>query len=412
MNTASPVFKGKHIAVCMDGTWQRLRTDYPTNIAKIARSVDHEDDAGAKQIVVYAQGVGASSELTQHAKGALAGGLFGKGLEEDVLNTYVRICLNYQWGDRLYLFGYSRGAFSARSLGGLIRRCGIVRRRFVHRAPEAFELYRKRFDSPDDPELLRFRAETNKRPEDMGADITPPPIPIEYVGLFDTVGQRGLPSGLGPLTDIFNKKFEFHDLALSQYVRSARHAVAIDERRFAFPPTLWSNLGDLNRPALESGTDYFDLPYQQRWFPGTHGDIGGGDKNAHLADFTLAWIVEGALRAGLKIDTTDGTPLGRAVRADLLDPTAPFSIKSSGIRTRRFPKKSKHLGPVDAARFLHPVTTDRALILGPKYHSETLRSFERHFKHLRTALALTNLLLLAGSPARAQLAANTSGKEA
>ena len=121
MTAAEQEFKGKRIAVCMDGTWQRLRTDYPTNIAKIARSVDHEDEGGGKQIVVYAQGVGASSDLTAQAKGALAGGLFGKGLEEDILNTYVRICLNYQWGDRLYLFGYSRGAFSARSLAGSSR---------------------------------------------------------------------------------------------------------------------------------------------------------------------------------------------------------------------------------------------------------------------------------------------------
>lgn len=404
MQTAEPIFKGKHIAVCMDGTWQRLRTEFPTNIAKIARSVDHEDDAGAKQIVVYTQGVGAGSDLAARAKGALAGGLFGKGLEEDVLNTYVRICLNYQWGDRLYLFGYSRGAFSVRSLAGLIRRCGIVRRRHVHRAPEAFELYRKRFADADDPQLLRFRAETNKRPEGMGRDQTPPAIPIEYVGLFDTVGQRGLPSGLGPLTDIFNRKFEFHDLALSRHVKSARHAVAIDERRFAFPPTLWSNLGDLNRPAFESGVDYADLPYQQRWFPGTHGDIGGGDQKALMADFPLAWVISGAQRAGLKIDISEGTPLGPAVRADLLDPTLPFSIPSSGVRTRRFPSKAKNLGPVDAARFLHPVTTQRALLLGPQYRSETLRSFEKLFRQLRLAVALSEVLLLASAASRAEIA--------
>lgn len=412
MNAAEPTFKGKRIAVCMDGTWQRLRTDFPTNIAKIARSVDHEDDVGAKQIVVYAQGVGAGSDLTARAKGALAGGLFGQGLEDDILNTYVRICLNYQWGDRLYLFGYSRGAFSVRSLAGLIRRCGIVRRRNVQRAPEAFELYRRRFDSIEDPELQRFRAETNKRPDDMPAGEVPPPIEIAYIGLFDTVGQRGLPSGLGPLTDIFNKKFEFHDLALGPHVKSARHAVAVDERRFAFPPTLWTNLGELNRPTFQSGVDYPDLPYQQRWFPGTHGDIGGGGKNAHLADITLAWVVEGAQRTGLKMDVTQGTPLGLAVRAELLDPTLPFSAPSSGIRTRRFPNKSRHLGPVEAARFLHPATTARALLLGPKYRSPTLRSFDKLFKQLRVALALSDLLILAAASARAETSSQKPGTNA
>ncbi|NDC59307.1 MAG: DUF2235 domain-containing protein, partial [Alphaproteobacteria bacterium] len=121
----------KRIAVCMDGTWSRLNQQSPTNIAKLARSVDHESADGAKQIVVYTPGVGAADDLKASASGALAGGLFGDGLEQDIVQTYVRLSLNYQAGDEIYIFGYSRGAFSARSLGAMIRRCGVLRRRHV-----------------------------------------------------------------------------------------------------------------------------------------------------------------------------------------------------------------------------------------------------------------------------------------
>jgi len=383
----------------MDGTWQRLRSDHPTNIAKIARAVDHEDFGGAKQIVVYTRGVGAPTDLTRDADGALAGGLFGAGLETDILETYIRICLNYQWGDKLYLFGYSRGAFSARSLAGLIRRCGIVRRRFVNRAPEAFELYRKRFDSADAPELVRFRQETNKSRPDALERGDPPPI--EFLGVFDTVGQRGLPSGLGILTDWFNRKYEFHDSDLSPFVLAARHAVAIDERRFAFPPTLWTNLDALNARFVEQGLRGDELPYQQRWFPGLHGDIGGGDPKAKLADIPLGWVVEGAVRAGLKIDRTEGTPLGEAVRAEMIDPTLPFTGPSRGLRVRRLPISAKPFEPQVAVGLLHPAATRRALELGPRYRPPTLRRLRKTFREMRNAVALANLLLaVAASPTK------------
>ena len=392
-----PVFRGKRIAVCMDGTWQRLRTRHPTNIAKIARAVEHEDDAGCKQIVVYARGVGAASDLHDSPDGALAGGLFGAGLENDILDTYVRLCLNYQWGDAIYLFGYSRGAFSVRSLAGLIRRCGIVRRRYVDRAPEAFDLYRKKRREPSHPDFLAFRAATNKRPEGCAPGEAPAPIPISYIGIFDTVGQRGLPSGLGPLTDLFNRRFEFHSTELGDNIAAARHAVAIDERRFAFPPTLWTNLEMLNRPFVELGVPTDQLPYQQRWFPGSHGDVGGGAPNARLPDIPLAWISEGAMQAGLSIDVSEGTPLGAAARAELLDPTAPFAQKKTwGLRTRKLPL-ARRAAPDQAVALLHQAAAERAIRLGARYRPPTLRSLRVPLRQLRAACAMSALLLAAAS---------------
>lgn len=401
-----PAFRGKRIAVCMDGTWQRLRTRHPTNIAKIARAVDHEDGAGCKQIVIYARGVGAASDLQTSPDGALAGGLFGAGLENDILDTYLRLCLNYQWGDAIYLFGYSRGAFSARSLAGLIRRCGIVRRRFVDRATEAFDLYRKKRREPSHPDFLAFRAATNKRPQGCAPGEAPPPIPISYIGIFDTVGQRGLPSGLGPLTDLCNRRFEFHSTELGDNIAAARHAVAIDERRFAFPPTLWTNLEALNRPFVELGVPQEQLPYQQRWFPGGHGDVGGGAPNARLADIPLAWIADGAMQAGLNIDVSEGTPLGPAARAELLDPTAPFAQKKGwGLRTRKLPV-ARRSAPEEAVALLHQAAAERAIRLGKQYRPPTLRGLRRPLSQLQATSAMCALLLSAASRIGASPAAD------
>ncbi len=343
----------KRIAVCMDGTWSRLRSDTPTNIAKIARAVQHESADGAKQIVIYTPGVGAADDLTADAKGAVAGGLFGAGLEKDILDTYIRLCLNYQWGDEIFIFGYSRGAFSARSLCGLIRRCGIVRRRHIDRAGEAFDLYRagKGLD-PDDARYVAFRNAYNKslgRTWKTGDER--PPLHLRYMGLFDTVGQRGVPSGLGFLTDLINRKYEFHSLSLSSQVDSARHAIALDEARFAFPPTLWNNLDVLNKEAIAQGVEPTKLPYLQRWFTGTHGDIGGGAPNAKLANITLGWVIDGAEKMGLAFDRTDGSPAGEAFDPASLDPIAPMVAPNGvwGLAPRTLAKPAKGAKGVDPA---------------------------------------------------------------
>jgi uncharacterized protein (DUF2235 family) len=346
--------------VCMDGTWSRLNTDTPTNIAKLARSVDHEcanprfhGGQNVKQIVIYTQGVGAASDYAADAKGAIAGGLFAAGLEDDILATYIRLCLNYEWGDEIYIFGYSRGAFSARSLGGLIRRCGILRRRHVDQAREAFRLYRngrysKKHEDPakrgkpwdvDDVEFKTFRLKYGKN----SSEGEPPKI--RFYGLFDTVGQRGMPSGLGPLTEWMNDKYAFHSTNLGKNVEAARHAMAIDEARFVFPPSLWTNLDDLNEEAraiAEAAGQPFNPanpPYQQRWFPGTHGDVGGGAGGAKLANFALAWVAEGAEDMGLKFDRTPGAPIHFALLPENLDAAAPLVAPKAakGLRPRQLP---------------------------------------------------------------------------
>jgi uncharacterized protein (DUF2235 family) len=375
----------KRIAICMDGTWSRLNQDAPTNIAKIARSVEHESADGAKQIVVYTAGVGAANTLNAHASGALAGGIFGAGLEDDIVQTYIRLSLNYQAGDEIYIFGYSRGAFSARSLAAMIRRCGILRRRHVDQAPAAFALYRtgKPFNDPDCVEFRNRYSKSARGGPDASAGK--PDIAISYIGLFDTVGQRGLPSGLGIFTDWMNRRYQFHDVRLGENVVAARHACAIDEARFAFPPTLWTNIEELNQPFIDKGVAPLDLPYQQRWFPGSHGDIGGGAPGAKLANFPLVWIIEGAEKGGLRFDRSPGSPLSEATTPEQLDPCARLVAPNgpSGIRPRTIlPKNRNDVSPDLVQAVIHEVAVLRTLEAQPAYKPRALKRFRKVLKEI------------------------------
>jgi len=334
----------KRIAICMDGTWQKLRQDRPTNINIISRSVSlHVGDV--LQIVIYTPGVGSTVDALKGeqsgisgfaaAMGSFVGGVFGDGLEDAILDTYLRLAFNYEPGDEIYIFGFSRGAFSARSLAALIGKCGILSRRYVDKAGDAFQLYRDPEVTPDSGRAVEFRTSFGKQLGDaVGPDRRDYRPEIAYLGIFDTVGQRGLPSALGPLSEWGNQRYSFHDLDLGAHVKAARHALAIDERRTAFPPTFWTNLDALNdRSAARGGARD---AYEQRWFIGAHGDIGGGN-NSTLSSFPLAWVVEGAERAGLAFDRTPHAPLTQALLPLFLDPGQPISRS-------RFPKS---LNPIN-----------------------------------------------------------------
>lgn len=365
----------KRIAICMDGTWQKLSQPRATNINLIARSVTI-NAAGMNQYVIYQPGVGSTLGALKGRESLVSGfntwltstigGVFGEGLEDGILETYLRLAFNYEPGDQIYIFGFSRGAFSARSLAGMIGKVGIVRRRFAVKAGEAFKLYRDKNITADSPEAIQFRTQYGKREGEgtarMNADHR---AKIAYLGIFDTVGQRGLPSLLGPISDLRNRKYRFHDLKLGKHVLSARHAMAIDERRLAFPPTPWENFNELNQPARAEGR--ID-PYQQRWFAGGHGDVGGGNLS-RLSAFPLKWIVEGAEEAGLEFDRGSESPLMLTLESQGLSLAEPISR----------PRILGYLNPINIpggwrviAKKGDPV--DRASCEGIVHHSAALRT--------------------------------------
>src|SRR3954449_4814002 len=174
----------KRLVICCDGTWNRpdeVRDHVlaPTNIAKIARGLAGSDDAGNPQLLHYEQGVG--TRRFEH----IIGGAFGYGLSRNVRNCYRFLVDNYEPGDKLYFFGFSRGAYTARSTAGFVRKCGILERRHRDRLDEAYRFYRAgKGTDPRSPAAEIFRRQFS-HPEER----------IHFIGVFDTVGSLGIPRG-------------------------------------------------------------------------------------------------------------------------------------------------------------------------------------------------------------------------
>lgn len=268
----------KRLILCCDGTWnsadqEKNGAPCPTNVVKLGYRVAKRD-GGIPQLIYYDQGVGTGNTLDR-----MTGGAFGDGLEENIHDAYRFLVANYEPGDELYLFGFSRGAFTVRSVGGMIRKCGILERRAVRYYRDAIALYRNE-QHPDDAQPKAFRKSCSVIPEES--------IPVRMIGVWDTVGSLGIPlRGLRWLT---RREHQFHDTELSGSVQVACHALAIDERRAPFAPTLW---------------DYKPKPGQQVeqvWFCGAHSDVGGGYAETGLSDIALEWMIGKARAAGLAFD--------------------------------------------------------------------------------------------------------------
>lgn len=301
----------KSIAIFCDGTWNQLKTPHPTNVVLLSQMISATARDGTAQLVWYGEGVGTGQPVLGKVE-QMMGGAFGVGLMGNVEMAYRFLVLNYEPGDRIYLFGFSRGAFTARTLGGLIRNCGILERSFLTRVPEAVALYRSRDpeDHPDAASACEFRAryasQTHVSPEDKAwrqshrNDLADAPrLEITYMGLWDTVGALGVPNHIPVLSRWFNKRHRFHDAKLSGMVQAARHAQAIDETRRIFVD---SPFDEDKLTWLNGDQTGDDAPYRQIWFPGDHGSIGGGGDITHLSNNALQWIAKGAMASGLSMD--------------------------------------------------------------------------------------------------------------
>jgi uncharacterized protein (DUF2235 family) len=297
----------KRLIFCFDGTWNRLAADCPTNVVLLAEMTKPIASDGSPQIVYYDEGIGTAKDER------FRGGAFGKGMMDNIREAYRFLLFNYEPGDHIFAFGFSRGAFTARSFVGFIRHAGVLDVDSAKEIDKAIDLYRAVFkgDGDDAPRTLAFRAQFSSqicvsewdrdwRTENFaGFDTATPILEIKYVGVWDTVAALGCPK-LIPGSTWINRKFGFHDAKLTSKVQSARHAVAIDERRVLFEPVLWNNVAELNNA---KGSSMYDVkaPYQQKWFPGVHGSVGGGGSERGLSDSALAWVLKGARAAGLEI---------------------------------------------------------------------------------------------------------------
>lgn len=300
----------KRIAIFCDGTWNQPEMRNPTNVYELFKATRQVAMDGVVQLPKYIPGVGTGHGMAGFAKNwdKLRGGMFGAGVTRNIMNAYRFIAEQYAPGDQIYIFGFSRGAFTARSLAGLIRASGLPPNEQVHRAGEALRRYRSSAPSTaaDTHASHRFRARYSPglatsqdeiRWRDIHGFDEPDLLSITYVGVWDTVGAMGVPGHFKYLAWLFNGNHGFHDTMLARCVMSARHAVSIDEARRTFPPTLWGNLNILNQDDPEHGRKY-----QQVWFPGDHGSVGGGGDIKGLSSIALRWVAAGGADQGLDFD--------------------------------------------------------------------------------------------------------------
>jgi len=258
----------KRIVLCTDGTWDKPASG--TNVSKVANS----SLVTADQVTYYDDGVGSSGTPIQQ----LTGGAFGLGLFQKIKQGYTQVAHLYDQDDQIFLFGFSRGAYTARSLAGMIAVCGLPTKNFDDNMVElAFQAYRNKDQRP------ALLAQLNQQYAMYDAKIT-------MVGVWDTVGSLGIPSMFGGIDLIA----QFLDTSLHPDVLNAYQAIAIDEKRVEFPPTLWTS-----QPAPGQ-------TMEQVWFVGCHSDIGGGTSEESdgtaLSDVALSWMMSKAWVLGLKSD--------------------------------------------------------------------------------------------------------------
>jgi uncharacterized protein (DUF2235 family) len=213
----------------------------------------------------YLEGVGT------HPEERIGGGAFGVGLSRNILQAYQFLVDSYESGDSVHLFGFSRGAYTVRSLAGLIGNSGLLRRNAKASVGDAFALYRDRAKSSS-PNSVRARVFRQMHSHE---------IDIQFIGVWDTVGTMGVPLLSYKLWQALGYSWEFHDVNLGPHIRHAFQALAIHEQRSKFRPAVW-----------EKPTARTDQTLQQVWFSGAHADVGGGYRDSGLSDLSLAWMID------------------------------------------------------------------------------------------------------------------------
>ena len=365
----------KKILIFCDGTWNSPSIELVTNVVKLRDAVVGTPG----QAHLYIPGVGTGGRVSTffgRAVNRIGGGAFGWGLNRNIKTAYSELAKHYNHGDKIMIFGFSRGAYTARSLAGMLRKCGLppknaVTRRVVNRA---FRLYRKRGsnNAPDTPHIWRQRrdmspdyatSDKDLRDRNDGSKL----LEIAYLGVWDTVGALGIPSNLlGPLAGLINSRHQFHDTDLSSIVKSARHAVALDERRKFYVPSLWHNLDSGDNRGLNTGDTSANRPYQQMWFIGDHRILGGRSDVRSLVSYGMSWIVEGAKNVGMTLsagaDIPDATPDPTASAPEMNNPRGFYNLSPGLLRWRDGPRKTADRHPsVDLRLDADPLYRPRSM---------------------------------------------------
>ncbi|QPF91243.1 DUF2235 domain-containing protein [Bradyrhizobium commune] len=266
----------KRLCVFMDGTWNVPK--HLTNVSRLAALVAPVDPAGIPQNQKYVVGIG--TDFTDRLRGA-----FGKGINNRVRTAYAWLAENFSPGDHIYVFGFSRGAFEARSLVGFLDRCGLSTKADVPIVAALFERYRRPDVAPNRSELASTGRQLTKDERNF-LDRTRP-VEVRFLGIWDTVRYLDIP--YGRIRGFSRSENLFHEIMSTRSCRTIRQAIAIDEHRKPYRVEHF----ELSRQHAGS-TDT-----EQRWFAGDHCDVGGGPPGGMISNVPLRWMQQEAASAGL-----------------------------------------------------------------------------------------------------------------
>ncbi|KAF2843596.1 hypothetical protein M501DRAFT_994577 [Patellaria atrata CBS 101060] len=300
-----PIRSPKKLIVCCDGTWMNSDNGWvdatwfkpghyqtPSNVTRISRAILPEDKDHHPQIVYYQAGVGTSS----HTVDRWFSGGTGAGLSENIREAYAFVANNFHPGDSIFLLGFSRGAFTARSIGGLIAGMGLLEKDGLEFFYCVFKDWEGAGDEDYEPSgPTKIPGWTTKLPSPKNANNylreykkelkrlkLARDAAIKAIGVWDTVGALGIPT-----TPILQKigfpdflhDYKFLDTGIDNHVENAFQALALDEHRASYSPAVWE------RP------EGCSTNLKQVWFPGVHSNVGGSYEDSSIADITLSWMM-------------------------------------------------------------------------------------------------------------------------
>lgn len=306
----------KNIVLLSDGTGQSGGVGYETNIWRLYQALVHDHPG---QVCCYDDGVGSQDLKLLRA----IGGAFGWGLSRNVRDLYGFLVRQWEPGDRIYLFGFSRGAFTVRLLTGLIAQCGILDLAKIDSEACLERLLRAAYcaarRSESDPQIPTHFRQAYARPE---------PTPVHFVGVWDTVDALGVP--FDELRDAIDKviHYNFPDRILSAQVAHGCQALSIDDARKTFHPVLWDERIEDQPGRIE-----------QVWFAGVHANVGGGYPKPQLALLSLDWMIE-------RVTAFDRSPAATGAPGLLLHPAVLDQIRRTANAHGRLNDSRSGLGAI------------------------------------------------------------------
>ncbi|KAJ4287371.1 hypothetical protein N0V90_012770 [Kalmusia sp. IMI 367209] len=322
---------GRRLIICCDGTWQSSvssKDNVPSNVTKLCRVIARigtdRNDRKKKwhQLVYYDSGIGTGNLSGSEAR--RQGGT-GAGLAENVIEAYNFIVLNYEPGDEIFCFGFSRGAYTARAVAGLVTDIGVIKTLDMQLFPAIYRAYMSNEEKKPFRETQAWKDFVEGKLTPKGTELSKAgPIKglkdrvqswqisphhnliaadasrkVKVVGVWDTVGSLGVPDLAWFDLERYRTKYGFHNINLNENIEHAYHALALDEHRKAFRPTLWYIDNEMRARLAKEGKPVPEL--KQVWFPGVHINSGGGADDCitdmkgdleNLSTATWAWMLQ------------------------------------------------------------------------------------------------------------------------